>query len=74
MRDLSAYAHEDPAVVGPWLTEGAAELAEGGGRRAGPADRLAAGHLPAAPRPEPGIEVIGDEKLLDFWLDRVSFG
>jgi uncharacterized protein (TIGR03083 family) len=22
----------------------------------------------------PGIEVIGDEKLLDFWLERVSFG
>ena len=26
-RDLSASAHEDPAVVGPWLAEGAAELA-----------------------------------------------
>jgi len=26
-RELSADAHEDPAVVGPWLTEGAAELA-----------------------------------------------
>ncbi|HMH91358.1 MAG TPA: maleylpyruvate isomerase family mycothiol-dependent enzyme [Streptosporangiaceae bacterium] len=25
---LSAYAHEDPAVVGPWLAEGAAELAD----------------------------------------------
>jgi uncharacterized protein (TIGR03083 family) len=25
-RDLSAYASEDPAVVGPWLVEGATEL------------------------------------------------
>jgi uncharacterized protein (TIGR03083 family) len=27
-RDLSAYSHEDPAVVGPWLVEGAARLAD----------------------------------------------
>ncbi|MFI9106165.1 maleylpyruvate isomerase family mycothiol-dependent enzyme [Streptomyces fildesensis] len=27
-RDLSAYTHEDPAVLGPWLVEGAAQLAE----------------------------------------------
>src|SRR3984885_10355030 len=27
VRDLSAYAREDPAVVGPWLAEGAAALA-----------------------------------------------
>jgi uncharacterized protein (TIGR03083 family) len=27
-RDLSAYTHEDPAVVGPWLAEGAARLAD----------------------------------------------
>jgi uncharacterized protein (TIGR03083 family) len=27
-RDLSAYANEDPDVVGPWLTDGAARLAE----------------------------------------------
>ena len=27
-RDLSAYADEDPAVVGPWLTEGAERLAD----------------------------------------------
>ncbi|MFE9689469.1 maleylpyruvate isomerase family mycothiol-dependent enzyme [Micromonospora sp. NPDC005806] len=27
-RDLSAYPREDPAVVGPWLVEGAAELAD----------------------------------------------
>ena len=27
-RDLSAYADEDPAVVGPWLAEGAAGLAD----------------------------------------------
>ncbi|MGR6319760.1 maleylpyruvate isomerase family mycothiol-dependent enzyme [Micromonospora soli] len=27
-RDLSPYADEDPAVVGPWLVEGAAGLAE----------------------------------------------
>jgi uncharacterized protein (TIGR03083 family) len=26
------------------------------------------------PARSPGIEVIGDEKLLDFWLERVSFG
>jgi uncharacterized protein (TIGR03083 family) len=26
-RDLSAYTHEDPAVVGPWLAEGAERLA-----------------------------------------------
>ncbi|GGT86904.1 maleylpyruvate isomerase family mycothiol-dependent enzyme [Streptomyces violascens] len=26
-RDLSAYTHEDPAVVGPWLVEGAGRLA-----------------------------------------------
>jgi uncharacterized protein (TIGR03083 family) len=26
-RDLSAYTDEDPAVVGPWLVEGAAQLA-----------------------------------------------
>jgi uncharacterized protein (TIGR03083 family) len=34
-RDLSAYAHEDPAVVGPWLAEGAAELSDAL-REAGP--------------------------------------
>ncbi|HEY2286161.1 MAG TPA: hypothetical protein VGH88_10510, partial [Streptosporangiaceae bacterium] len=22
----------------------------------------------------PGIDIIGDERLLDFWLERVSFG
>src|SRR5438270_13858003 len=27
-RDLSAYTAEDPAVVGPWLAEGAARLAD----------------------------------------------
>lgn len=27
-RDLSGYADEDPAVVGPWLAEGAARLAD----------------------------------------------
>ncbi|MGY0057364.1 maleylpyruvate isomerase family mycothiol-dependent enzyme [Streptomyces sp. LZ34] len=27
-RDLSPYAHEDPAVLGPWLTEGAELLAD----------------------------------------------
>ncbi|HZA09976.1 maleylpyruvate isomerase family mycothiol-dependent enzyme [Mycobacterium sp.] len=35
-RDLSAYTSEDPAIVGPWLLEGAAELAEAL-RTAGPA-------------------------------------
>lgn len=34
-RDLSGYLNEDPAVLGPWLTEGAAELAEAL-REAGP--------------------------------------
>ncbi|MEU1801705.1 maleylpyruvate isomerase family mycothiol-dependent enzyme [Streptomyces sp. NPDC019937] len=38
-RDLSPYADEDPAVVGPWLTEGAAELAEAL-REAGPDARM----------------------------------
>ncbi|MFD7220906.1 maleylpyruvate isomerase family mycothiol-dependent enzyme [Streptomyces sp. NPDC059892] len=38
-RDLSAYTHEDPAVVGPWLTEGAALLADTL-RAAGPDARL----------------------------------
>ncbi|MEU5790551.1 maleylpyruvate isomerase family mycothiol-dependent enzyme [Micromonospora purpureochromogenes] len=38
-RDLSPYADEDPAVVGPWLVEGAAELA-GALRDAGPAARV----------------------------------
>jgi uncharacterized protein (TIGR03083 family) len=28
VRDLSAYGDEDPAVVGPWLAEGAAALAD----------------------------------------------
>ncbi|TJZ55721.1 maleylpyruvate isomerase family mycothiol-dependent enzyme [Streptomyces piniterrae] len=28
VRDLSAYADEDPAVVDPWLAEGAAQLAD----------------------------------------------
>lgn len=27
-RDLSGFTHEDPAVLGPWLTEGAARLAD----------------------------------------------
>ncbi len=27
-RDLSAFTHEDPAVAGPWLVGGAAELAD----------------------------------------------
>ncbi|MFE0027497.1 maleylpyruvate isomerase family mycothiol-dependent enzyme [Amycolatopsis sp. NPDC059021] len=27
-RELDAYTHEDPAVVGPWLTEGAEKLAK----------------------------------------------
>ena len=26
------------------------------------------------PAGSPGIEVLGDAQLLDFWLDRVSFG
>lgn len=34
-RDLTAYTHEDPAVLGPWLAEGAAALAEAL-REAGP--------------------------------------
>ncbi|WP_446209636.1 maleylpyruvate isomerase family mycothiol-dependent enzyme [Micromonospora sp. IBSANI012] len=38
-RDLSPYADEDPAVVGPWLVEAAAELA-GALRDAGPAARV----------------------------------
>jgi uncharacterized protein (TIGR03083 family) len=35
VRDLAAYRDEDPAVVGPWLAEGAAALA-GALREAGP--------------------------------------
>jgi uncharacterized protein (TIGR03083 family) len=35
VRDLSAYTDEDPAVLGPWLAEGAARLA-GTLREAGP--------------------------------------
>lgn len=38
-RDLTPYADEDPAVVGPWLTESAAELAEAL-RGAGPEARV----------------------------------
>ncbi|MEV8567346.1 maleylpyruvate isomerase family mycothiol-dependent enzyme [Streptomyces sp. NPDC051322] len=38
-RDLSAYTHEDPAVIGPWLREGAAQLADTL-RGAGPDVRL----------------------------------
>lgn len=38
-RDLSAHTDEDPAVVGPWLAEGAAELANTL-RAAGPDARL----------------------------------
>jgi uncharacterized protein (TIGR03083 family) len=38
-RDLSAYASEDPAVLGPWLAEGAAQLA-GTLREAGPDAQL----------------------------------
>jgi uncharacterized protein (TIGR03083 family) len=39
VRELSAYAREDPAVVGPWLAEGAADLADVL-RAAGPAAAL----------------------------------
>ena len=38
-RDLSAYTNEDPAVVGPWLAEGAVELAVAL-REAGPGARV----------------------------------
>lgn len=38
-RDLDAYVNEDPAVLGPWLTEGAERLAETL-REAGPDARL----------------------------------
>lgn len=38
-RDLSAFTREDPAVVGPWLTEGAERLADAL-RAAGPGARL----------------------------------
>lgn len=38
-RELSAYADEDPAVVGPWLVDGAARLAETL-REAGPETKL----------------------------------
>ncbi|QKV96635.1 maleylpyruvate isomerase family mycothiol-dependent enzyme [Streptomyces sp. NA02950] len=38
-RELSAYTHEDPAVLGPWLREGAAGLADAL-REAGPAAGL----------------------------------
>lgn len=38
-RDLSAYTHEDPTVLGPWLREGAAQLADTL-RAAGPGARL----------------------------------
>ncbi len=39
VRDLAAFAHEDPAVVGPWLVEGAARLADTL-REAGPDTKL----------------------------------
>lgn len=45
-RDLTPYADEDPAVVGPWLAEGAAELA-GALREAGP-DAPVWGPVPGA--------------------------
>jgi uncharacterized protein (TIGR03083 family) len=119
VRDLSAYGDEDPAVVGPWLAEGAAALADAL-RAAGPdaplwtpvpggsapfyarrfthetavhrADAtLALGEQyrldqdvaldafdewlqPRRPARGAGVEVLGDAQLLDFWLDRVSFG
>jgi uncharacterized protein (TIGR03083 family) len=38
-RDVSAYTHEDPAEVGPWLTEGARRLADTL-REAGPGVRV----------------------------------
>lgn len=38
-RDLSSYTDEDPAVLGPWLVEGAAQLA-GTLRGAGPDTQL----------------------------------
>ncbi|MEC3979257.1 maleylpyruvate isomerase family mycothiol-dependent enzyme [Amycolatopsis sp. H20-H5] len=38
-RDLSAYTREDPAVLGPWLAEGAEQLAEAL-RDAGPRARV----------------------------------
>ncbi|MYV97401.1 maleylpyruvate isomerase family mycothiol-dependent enzyme [Streptomyces sp. SID3343] len=38
-RDLSAYTHEDPAVLGPWLTEGAGQLADAL-RAAGPGAKV----------------------------------
>jgi len=39
VRDYSVYASEDPAVIGPWLAEGAAQLADAL-RAAGPDTRL----------------------------------
>jgi uncharacterized protein (TIGR03083 family) len=39
-RDLSAYTHEDPAVLGPWLTAGAERLVDSL-RAAGPAAEVA---------------------------------
>jgi uncharacterized protein (TIGR03083 family) len=44
-RDLSAYLHEDPAVVLPWLAEGAAELAAAL-RAAGPDARVVTAPVP----------------------------
>ena len=37
-------------------------------------DRPAAGHLKGRPPRGDGLEVFGDAALLDFWLERVSFG
>ena len=59
--DLSAYTREDPAVAGPWLAEGAAQLAAAL-REAGPdtpvwtpiASGITDFHARAAHRPAPG--------------------
>jgi uncharacterized protein (TIGR03083 family) len=44
-RDLSGYTDEDPGVVGPWLAESAAELADAM-RVAGPESPVATGPIP----------------------------
>jgi hypothetical protein len=118
VRDLSTYTDEDPAVLGPWLIEGAARLAGtlrellGSGRtlhfhatdtapearaewlidltgdaivwrRAqekaavavrGPLIDLLLVIYKRRPARSEGIEILGDAQLLDFWLERVSFG
>ncbi|WP_031467015.1 maleylpyruvate isomerase family mycothiol-dependent enzyme [Sciscionella sediminilitoris] len=58
-RDLTAFAHEDPSVLGPWLTEGA--------------ERLTGTLLAAGPESPVWVPIPGVPRTAAFFARRMAF-